>query len=1272
MTDREKLVQICNRGFVARGMDPADYEARLNDELREIDAQNEYGYFFEMHEKGHRWAGNENNLLIPYLLGAVGDYRPNDKPKYKYGEFPDIDTDYNPVVRDYLKNDWAPRYFGPEHVCSIGSYNSFGIKSALIDMARVHGKSRSEILELTTKLGLKDEDGKALTWDKALEEYPELRRYCEENPDVAEAAKRLLHRNRGMGMHAGGLIVSSIRLDDLVPLVKGKDNAQVSAWVEGLHGQDLGPMGLVKFDLLVITNLVQISRAVAMVKRRHGLSSFCALPGMRDWSDTSYLDDEKAIAMANRGDLKGIFQFDSEGIRSMVKMGGVTGFDDLVAYSSLYRPGPMAAKAHERYAMRKRGREAYDIHPLLRLVLEGTYGLMIYQEQCMQVLHLVGGIPLRDCEALRKAISKKDEKKFKSYKEKFIANGQVSLGWSAEELEELWRTVEAFSGYSFNKSVDQHTQVQAVGGARHIMDMKRGDRVYGVSENGETVEVEVVALHDHGVLDGYEVTFDDGHKVICTQDHKFLTPSGQMPLWRIQQTLSPVLCDPQDRGSDDADEEEGWLENTVRVDSRDWEDSGRTSVRVQGVPCVGMADECGLDRGTPSEVREGVPEVGGDDCPSTGVPSLRISEKREHSQADGQTRSREQDAGKTGNLLGDCEENIRTSGDSGGTSRATSQVARVQPGGIRQMYRSRLEESQAFEDGSLVAGATGLGDGSNSLRLGAETGGPRGGRGLDRGGRILPFQRTTIRQAEQAAGRGATAGCDVERGGGAAGDGDADPVQHGMFQVVERSDEGRVVPGTPGYAGIADAGRLVSRRVVRVVPVGKRQMYDLEIASPTHNYLLVNGAVTSNSHSCAYCYVSARLLYLKAHYPLEFFTAVLSCEGDTDKIKEYKVEAARHGVEVGPVTLNKSKAVFDIADGRIYYGFSNVKGIGPEVAARIVAGQPYAGFEDFLERFGTESNVVKPLLSLRVFDGDPLRLWLYYEYYRDATKKLADRRKRFEASQQKLRDELRAIVGEAGYKRFGGTLYGVELDDWKFQNEFPDEIDMREAYEKLVKLQKKWKRSVETNARKEEETVGGPPPFAQWEPDPGDWEVDAETDKLLCDREAGEKQYYGYLWTHPLEKSPDYKGGHTFEAFRLEIDGNNLFAMMCEVQVKSAEVRKSKSGKTTYLSLEVEDANSETARVNVWSEDMARFEPELQPGNLVKMRLQRPEPPYKTYTFESPPRHKRYLVPRDKSHDHRLVVMRRATAAAGAREMTTAELLDALPTMGMYDEQPEL
>lgn len=455
MSDQDVLKELCIEKLKEK-VNQDNYKVylrRLNNELIQIEIQEEAKYFLELYHIGKKYDKNENNLIIPWILDICSDFNMSEETKYKMGDLPDIDIDYLPQVRDYLKNQWAINEFGKEYVCNIGNYGTFGLKSTFIDMARVHGLDRGEILNITKQLKLKDDEGHVLGFEKALELYSELKDYCDKHPDIAKAVQKLLHRNRSMGRHAGGLIISSERIDNFVPLAKNaKDESCASAWGEGLHGQDLSPVGLIKMDLLVVDVLNQLALACKMIKDRHGIQSISAKQGEWDWSDLSYLNDSKCLDAASNGDLKGVFQFDGEGIRNLARHAKITSFDDLAALNALYRPGCLLMGMDKAFANRKNGREDYNIHPLLKPILEKTYGVILYQEQVMQILNVAGSIPLRDCYQVLKAISKKKGSVFEKYKEIFLENGKKNLDYTDEEIKNLYDLLLSFSEYGFNKS----------------------------------------------------------------------------------------------------------------------------------------------------------------------------------------------------------------------------------------------------------------------------------------------------------------------------------------------------------------------------------------------------------------------------------------------------------------------------------------------------------------------------------------------------------------------------------------------------------------------------------------------------------------------------------------------------------------------------------------------------------------------------------------------------------------------------------------------------
>jgi DNA polymerase-3 subunit alpha len=576
----DKLTEICKTSmWCASEQDalPADWktcEARLTLELEEIKRKDEAWMFLRFHDavkNKHipQIQDNEHNLFIWYLLQVCPSVNINKQPAYTEAELPDIDTDYHPIVREYLKDDFSFRKYGKDHVCNIVSYTTYAIKSSLLDMARVLGESRDEIISITTRMGIKDDEGDDVTFEgleetfKKIEEKiaakkgltkfeqvcKELSDYRRAHPDVWSAAKMLVaaeidwkkygygkppRRKKSMSQHASAVIISNVKLSEFVPLVvppgSREQGLQASAWVEGLADTDCSSVGLIKFDYLSLEANAKVAECNRLIMERHGLKSINALPGLSNWSDTSYLNDPKALAMAGAGDLKGVFQFDSAGIRKLVKKGGVTGFDDLVAYTSLFRPGPMDEGMHDEYCDRKNKKKDFEIHPLLKSFLGKTHGIMVYQEDIMRCLNIVGDIPLKDCEAVRKAISKKKIDKFQKYKDMFIENGVKRLNESSEYLNELWSLIESWAGYGFNLCLDGSSKVYdyhrksyvTVGELEQEFSTGHPQVVVNSYVNDKIVQDEVIDVFETGEKDVYEIEFDNGIIVKCTLNHKFL------------------------------------------------------------------------------------------------------------------------------------------------------------------------------------------------------------------------------------------------------------------------------------------------------------------------------------------------------------------------------------------------------------------------------------------------------------------------------------------------------------------------------------------------------------------------------------------------------------------------------------------------------------------------------------------------------------------------------------------------------------------------------
>lgn len=370
----------------------------------------------------------------------------------------------------------------------------------------------------------------------------------------------------------------------------------------------------------------------------------------------------------------------------------------------------------------------------------------------------------------------------------------------------------------------------------------------------------------------------------------------------------------------------------------------------------------------------------------------------------------------------------------------------------------------------------------------------------------------------------------------------------------------------------------------------------------------------NKSHSCAYTYISARQLWQKAHYPLEFYASALrSLKTGDERIIDYIRDARKHEIPVSRLDLNKSKQNFDINGNTIYYGFGKVLGIGQEVANKVVEGQPYKGFQDFLERFGTEAKVLQPLICLNVFkEKEPLTMYFYYEAYKKALKQKTDRRTRNKKSIARYMNDLQALLGDQKWD------YGFDDNHMGKLRSLLDD----EKWIKLCTLKKKYDKCVETFAIKDAEEINLS--IANFTPRSVKLSKQAlKTFKtlkpILMDAEGvkAEEQFYGFPWKNPLERCDNYRG-FTFEQFEIDCarleDGK---ALPVEVMIESVEKTQSRSGKMEYYKLRVLDGIDVKPRtVRVWEHDYDRFERVFQAGNCVRIRLFPPHEEIPGYNLE--------------------------------------------------------
>jgi len=369
-------------------------------------------------------------------------------------EAPDIDIDFCQDRRE-LVIEYVKQKYGEKSVAQIGTFGTLAAKAALKDVGRVLGHPPERMNALCKLVPMKGAIAKSL--QEALDESPDFRREYEQDPEIREVvdlALKLEGTNRNVGTHAAGVVIANGPITDYVPVQrppkKGKDasgdtTTMTTQWEMGI----LEKVGMLKMDFLGLRNLTVLDNCVKMIKRTRGEN----IDPMK-----FPLNDVETYKLLQRGDAKGVFQLESEGIRELLKRMKPDNIRDLIAVLALYRPGPLEGGMVDEYVECKHGRRqpAYP-HPVMREVLSETYGVMCYQEQVMRILNRLGGIELSKAYACIKAISKKNPELINARKADFI-KGCEERGMQASKATEIFSLIELFGGYAFNKS---HTAAYA-------------------------------------------------------------------------------------------------------------------------------------------------------------------------------------------------------------------------------------------------------------------------------------------------------------------------------------------------------------------------------------------------------------------------------------------------------------------------------------------------------------------------------------------------------------------------------------------------------------------------------------------------------------------------------------------------------------------------------------------------------------------------------------------------------------------------------------------
>ncbi|HEY5643528.1 MAG TPA: DNA polymerase III subunit alpha [Woeseiaceae bacterium] len=447
-----------------RAIIAAPYRERLESELGVIRSMGFPGYFLIVADF-IRWA-RENNVpvgpgrgsgagsLVAWVLGITDlDPLQHDLLFERFlnperVSMPDFDIDFCMEGRDNVIDYVAERY-GRERVSQIITFGTMAAKAVIRDTGRVLGYPYFAVDRIAKLVPFEV----GMTLDKALEQSDELANMYRDDEEVAaiiDLAKSLEGLARNAGKHAGGVVISPGPLTDFAPLYCEEGGNNV---VTQLDKDDVEAIGLVKFDFLGLKTLTIIAWAVRIANEND--------PDLR--LDMSKIPerDEKTFELLRSTRTAAVFQLESSGMRDLIKRMRPDQFDDLVALVALFRPGPLQSGMVDDFITRKHASNKADIdylHPELRPVLEETYGVILYQEQVMQIAQVLAGYTLGGADLLRRAMGKKKAEEMAKQREIFVA-GAMQRGVAERTATHIFDLMEKFAGYGFNKS---HSAAYAV------------------------------------------------------------------------------------------------------------------------------------------------------------------------------------------------------------------------------------------------------------------------------------------------------------------------------------------------------------------------------------------------------------------------------------------------------------------------------------------------------------------------------------------------------------------------------------------------------------------------------------------------------------------------------------------------------------------------------------------------------------------------------------------------------------------------------------------
>ena len=430
------------------------YQDRLAYELSVLKKMGFAGYFLLV-EDLVTWAktngiivgpgrGSVGGSLVAYLIGIT------DVDPIRFNllferfinperlDLPDADLDFMSSKR-HMVIEYLTAKYGADRVAGISNYSTLASASALRDTGRMYGLNG---IELTATKLVPKEHGQSFTLTDAAKAVPEIDKFKDEQPEIWNHALHLEGAMRAFGRHAAGVVVAGEPLVNRA-VIETRSDSPVTNWDK----RTVEDWGLVKMDILGLSTLDVMEIAKGYIRDRHGIEvDYLKLP----------FEESNVMDAFGRGDTTGVFQFESSGMRKLLRdlaVGGQLTFEDITAATALYRPGPMDSGLLDDYVAIKQGIRAptYD-HPNMESALEATFGVIVYQEQVMQTAVDLAGFTRAEADHLRKAMGKKDKDKMSEMRQKWIDGCATTSGLDDRTAGSIFDKIEAFAGYGFNRS----------------------------------------------------------------------------------------------------------------------------------------------------------------------------------------------------------------------------------------------------------------------------------------------------------------------------------------------------------------------------------------------------------------------------------------------------------------------------------------------------------------------------------------------------------------------------------------------------------------------------------------------------------------------------------------------------------------------------------------------------------------------------------------------------------------------------------------------------